>query len=164
MKFIADSMLGSLTRWLRLVGNDVWYFKDYDDVKLIEEAKKENRILLTGDFELYKRAKKRGVDTLFIKERDKAKMLAQVIVKYGLSLDVDPMKSRCPKCGSSLNTISKDKIKNKVPLSSLNFHDDFWICSNNECGKIYWYGSHWKRISEILNRARELKIGFDPDE
>ncbi len=156
MEFITDSMLGSLTRWLRLIGYDVKYLKDYDDLELIKEAKKKNRILLTGDLELYRQAKKRGIDVLLIKEKGKAEMLAQVVDRYGLNLKVDPAKSRCPKCSSPVKAISKEKIQSKVPPSTLRFHEDFWICTNGECNKIYWYGSHWKKIEKVLNIVKKL--------
>lgn len=156
MEFITDSMLGSLTRWLRLIGYDVKYLKDYDDFELIKEAKKKNRILLTGDLELSRQAKKRGVDALLIKEQGKAEMIAQVVDRYSLDLEVDPAKSRCPKCSSPVRAVSKEKIKSKVPPSTLGFHKDFWICTNGECDKIYWYGSHWKKIEKVLDRAKKL--------
>jgi uncharacterized protein with PIN domain len=164
MKFITDSMLGSLTRWLRLIGYDVLYLKDFDDAELIEEARKKNRILLTSDLELYKQTKKQSIKSLLIKEKEKAGMLAQVVSQYNLSLDVNPAKSRCPKCGKSLNPISKEKIKNKIPPSTLKFYDYFWICSNKKCCKIYWYGSHWKKINIVLNRAKEIKIGLNTND
>lgn len=39
MKFIADAMLGKLSRWLRLVGYDVHYKSDFDDDEIIADAK-----------------------------------------------------------------------------------------------------------------------------
>lgn len=161
MKFITDSMLGHLTRWLRLIGHDVRYLKNCDDLELIEEAKKENRTLLTSDLDLYKRTKKEGIGSLFIEEKETARMLAKVVARYNLSLDVNPAKSRCPKCGESLDPISKERIKNKIPPSTLKFHDHFWICLNEKCHKIYWYGSHWKKINKVLNRAKEIEIGLE---
>ena len=163
MKFIADSMLGSLTRWLRLIGYDVRYIKDYDDFELIEEAIKKSRVLLTGDLELYRLAKKKGIEALLIKERGKAEMLAQVVDRYGLNLEVDLAKSRCPKCGSMVKTIPKEKIKSKVPPSTFRYQEDFWICTNSECEKVYWYGSHWKKIEKILIKAKKLAKEFKPN-
>ncbi|MGC8936370.1 MAG: DUF5615 family PIN-like protein, partial [Candidatus Methanomethylicaceae archaeon] len=58
MRFVADAMLGRLARWLRLLGYDTAYDQTLDDEKLIEIAKRENRILLTRDGKLFKRASK----------------------------------------------------------------------------------------------------------
>ena len=66
MKFLVDGMLGKLTRWLRMLGQDVLYSVQLGDSELLELAKKEDRILLTKDFELYKRATGRGLDTYYV--------------------------------------------------------------------------------------------------
>ena len=36
MRFIADGMLGKLTRWLRMLGHDVTYYRALDDEKLVK--------------------------------------------------------------------------------------------------------------------------------
>jgi uncharacterized protein with PIN domain len=56
VKFVADGMLGSLTRWLRMLGQDIVYSVKLGDSQLLELAKREERALLTKDCELYKRA------------------------------------------------------------------------------------------------------------
>ena len=53
MKFVVDGMLGKLARWLRMMGHDVEYSNSMDDSELLTIARKEQRILLTRDFELY---------------------------------------------------------------------------------------------------------------
>lgn len=53
LKFIADGMLGKLTRWLRMLGQDVEYSNNMEDSQLLTIAKEDDRTLLTRDFELY---------------------------------------------------------------------------------------------------------------
>ncbi len=48
-RFVADAMLGSLARKLRIFGFDTLYFKDGGDSELLKLAKSEGRILLTSD-------------------------------------------------------------------------------------------------------------------
>lgn len=156
MKFIVDSMLGSLTRWLRLLGHDTKYLRDCDDQLLIEEASRERRILLTKDVELFKLARKKDLEVMLIKGRDKAGILAQLANRYELNLKIDPIMSKCPTCGSSIKDVSKESVNNKVPISTLKIQNRFWICTNNECSKIYWYGSHWEKIKRVLSRANVI--------
>ena len=66
MKFLADSMLGKLARWLRMLGHDVTYNVELDDNVLLEVAKKENRVLLTRDLELYQRAIDKDLDAFYV--------------------------------------------------------------------------------------------------
>ncbi|MCD6106529.1 MAG: hypothetical protein J7J79_04145, partial [Thermoplasmata archaeon] len=44
-RFVADSMLGTLAKWLRILGYDVLYFRQIRDEDLILTARKEGRIL-----------------------------------------------------------------------------------------------------------------------
>lgn len=65
MKFLADEMLGDLCRWLRMLGYDTTYAKDYEekygksdpeisvkDSELIQECFEQYRILITRDHEM----------------------------------------------------------------------------------------------------------------
>lgn len=51
-KFVADHMLGSLARWLRMMGYDTVYNKALDDGQLAALARAESRFVLTRDKEL----------------------------------------------------------------------------------------------------------------
>ena len=49
MRFIADSMLGRLGKWLRILGFDTLYVKNAPDEKILKTAVREKRVLLTRD-------------------------------------------------------------------------------------------------------------------
>jgi uncharacterized protein with PIN domain len=42
-------MLGSLARYLRILGYDTLYWKEYTDAEILEELSKNDRILITRD-------------------------------------------------------------------------------------------------------------------
>ncbi|QQG40096.1 MAG: DUF5615 family PIN-like protein [Candidatus Aenigmatarchaeota archaeon] len=50
-RFLADDMLGSLVRWLRMIGYDTVYSKSLDlsDDEIVALAKKEGRTIVTRD-------------------------------------------------------------------------------------------------------------------
>ena len=154
MKFIADGMLGKLTRWLRMLGQDVEYSKSLYDEQLIQTAKAENRILLTRDLKLYQRARKQGVDTALIEGATKAEKLASLASRSDFKLEIDIMVSRCPICNTPIKSVSKDKILDKIPEATSAHYDEFWECPR--CGQIYWRGSHWMRIEKTLQEARQI--------
>ena len=77
MKFLADGMLGKLTRWLRMLGHDVTYDVQLNDNDLLELAKKENRVLLTKDLELYQRAVAKGMDALYFEGKSESERLGR---------------------------------------------------------------------------------------
>ncbi|MEM2914677.1 MAG: DUF5615 family PIN-like protein, partial [Candidatus Bathyarchaeia archaeon] len=78
MKFLADGMLGKLTRWLRLLGCDIEYFHDADDEKLLKISTEENRVLLTRDYQLYRRASTHGVATFYVNGHTEVERLAEL--------------------------------------------------------------------------------------
>ena len=55
MKFIVDSNVGRLARWLRIAGFDTVFINDLDDNRLVKLALSEGRVLLTKDTQILKR-------------------------------------------------------------------------------------------------------------
>ena len=155
MKFIVDGMLGKLTRWLRMLGHNVKYSNKLDDAQLIAIAKKEKRILLTRDLELYQQATAKGVQAFYVDGKTEAERLAQIAKKFGISLEIDMAVSRCPKCNAQVKPTSKENVKGKVEETTFAHYNEFWECP--KCGQIYWQGAHWTRIRRTLEEAKKLK-------
>ncbi|MBS7657145.1 Mut7-C RNAse domain-containing protein [Candidatus Bathyarchaeota archaeon] len=155
MKFLADGMLGKLTRWLRMLGCDVKYYNDLEDEELIKIAKNENRVLLTRDIQLYKRAVAEHAQVFLVKCSTETERLTEVAQHFNLNLEIDVNNSRCPKCNAKLKSVLKDEVAEKVPKSTLRFFNDYWICLN--CGQVYWQGSHWQKIKQKLSEAKDLR-------
>src|SRR5690348_641805 len=60
-RFVLDVHLGTLARYLRLLGFDTLYRNDYDDHQIVQVAQEQSRIILTRDKGLLKhRAVTRG--------------------------------------------------------------------------------------------------------
>jgi len=153
LKFVADGMLGKLTRWLRMLGHDVEYSSKLDDDQLLTIAKKERRILLTRDLELYQQATAKGIDAFYLEGKTEAEKLAQLAQRFSIQLEIDMTTSRCPKCNTRVKLISKEKVANKVEKSTFSYYNEFWECT--KCGQIYWQGAHWTRIRKTLEKAKE---------
>ncbi|MEM3673251.1 MAG: Mut7-C RNAse domain-containing protein [Candidatus Bathyarchaeia archaeon] len=153
MKFIADGMLGKLTRWLRMLGHNVKYSNRLDDAQLIAIAKKERRVLLTRDLELYQQATAKGVDAFYLNGATEEERLAELAKRFNIKLDIDMQTSRCPKCNAKVKPVPKDNVKDKVEKSTFTYYNDFWECS--KCGQVYWQGAHWTRIRKTLEAAKE---------
>ena len=147
-------MLGKLTRWLRMLGCDVKYQNDLNDDELIKIAAEENRILLTRDVQLYRRAIINGIQAYLVRSRTETEKLAEVTQQFCIKLEIDATNSRCPKCNAGLEPVPKDEINDKVPQATSRLHNDFWKCI--DCEKIYWHGSHWLKINRKLLDAKAL--------
>lgn len=152
-RFLLDGMLGKLSRWLRLFGFDALYSRALSDEELINLALEEKQILLTRDVDLYKRAKRKGVETFLVKGRSEAEELAEIVMHIG-GENVEQTESRCPRCGAFLKSIEKREVQGKVPSKTYEVYEDFWVC--DKCGQIYWRGAHWKNIEQILKKANKI--------
>jgi uncharacterized protein with PIN domain len=138
-RFSADEMLGSLARWLRLMGYDTWYERDSSDTNILRRALLDGRILLTRDKKLAERAKDKG---LYIEGRDQDDQIRQVILAFDLVFD--EQLSRCTVCNGELMLIGKEEASKGVPEGALRSNEQFFRCRS--CGKYYWKGSHWNNI------------------
>jgi uncharacterized protein len=78
-RFVADAMLGSVARKLRIFGFDTLYHDasgiDDDDSKVEELARKEERVILTADRALVEHARKAGIPVILVAgETDKDRL------------------------------------------------------------------------------------------
>jgi uncharacterized protein with PIN domain len=145
-RFVADSMLGSLARWLRMLGYDTVYAKDLEDDPIADLAAKENRHILTRDRTLARRP-----GALMIVEDELDSQLKEVHGRFGLSLDEDAI--RCSACNGTLADLPKEDAAGVVPEGALESNEVFWKCT--ACGKVYWKGTHWLGI---MDRLRKLSL------
>jgi len=146
LRFIADSMLGKLARWLRLMGFDTLYFPSISDLELVRMARKEKRIILTMDACLALTLEKDKY--IFLTYSNPYQQLKYLVKELGLD-PWDGLFSRCVYCNKLVEKIKdKSEIKNKVPLHLFNSNSSFYRCP--VCGRIYWEGSHHQKIRTII--------------
>jgi uncharacterized protein with PIN domain len=146
-------MLGKLTRWLRMLGQDVIYSTQLSDNELLDLAKAECMVLLTKDFELYKRAIGRGLEAFYVEGKVESSRLAEIAKRYCVPLEIDMDNSHCPICNTKLQTVPKEQLKDELEPNTYTYYDKFWKCPN--CGQIYWQGAHWKQITKTLTQAQQ---------
>ena len=156
MRFLVDGMLGGLARWLRILGQEVRYDARAMDNDLLRIAQGENMVLLTRDKELYHRAIASQILSALVLGETEEQRLAQMSKTFGINLDPIMSKTKCPECGSGLKETSKSDVTDRVPQASINLFTQFWKCTDQNCGKVYWVGSHWKQIRQTLGEARKL--------
>ena len=147
-RFIADEMLGTVARWLRILGFDTLYAKGMDDSDILEVAEKDDRIILTRDRELHGRALRRGIESVYLESADLEKDLGAILEEH--RPDPSMFMSRCTLCNTLLKEVSKDDARGRVPEGVYERHDDFRYCP--KCDKFYWEGSHHERMREFLER------------
>jgi uncharacterized protein with PIN domain len=147
-------MVGTLAKWLRILGYDTCFDPDMDDHQLVRLARAEDRVLLTRDREL---AQRPGLNTLFVTSESLETQIAQVLTELGL--EPDRSFSRCPVCNEQLAEVDREAARERVPAYVAETQESFKACP--ACRRVYWQGTHWQQMDEQL--ARILK-GENPSE
>lgn len=152
-RFVVDTMLGRLARWLRAMGYDSLYLGPADDRRLLQLAHTEDRILLTRDGRLARLAGSQG----YLVQADQVDLqLAEVVKRLALAPPDAGWLSRCLECNAMLEPLPKQALNGLVPEYVFATQTDFMGCPG--CGKIYWPGSHADRIlvrlARLLGRER----------
>lgn len=151
-RFIADRMMGTLTRYLRFMGYDTTSANRLaegntkEDTLLLEMALQEHRILLTRDAELARRGKNRAV---FVRSEDVMEQVQQ-LVDTGL-IERRLTMSRCSLCNTVLRDACAEEINGAVYAPRDRGGLSFYWCDH--CRKLYWNGSHGKQL-ELRIRAK----------
>jgi len=149
-RFLADTNLGKLARYLRMAGFDTAYIQVESDQEIINQMLGEQRALLSRDRKLLMH---KVIEYGYLpRSDDPAEQLQEVFRRFNLADKTHPF-SRCPKCNGLLQSVPKEDIIDQLePLTKKHFNN-FSQCV--ECGQIYWAGSHRHRldprVKEIIN-------------
>lgn len=170
--FLADAMLGSIARKLRIFGFDTIYIAQaHDDDEILRIGIEQDRVILTADKELFKRIVKVGARGVLVSGgASELEDLVHILTKNGItSVGMNGVGSRCSVCNGPLEERTSDQMKNEegnnnnddvvvgVPDKVIACHNQFFQCT--ACGKIYWEGSHLKRIRALVRNLDAKLVG-----
>jgi uncharacterized protein with PIN domain len=148
-RFVVDVNLGRLARLLRVLGFDVWWSSDADDVTLAHISLAEQRILLTRDRGLLKR--RSITHGLFVHSQDPEEQTVEVIRRLDLRQLLAPL-TRCLHCNGKLAGVAKHEVIDQLEPLTRQYYQEFSRCA--ECGRIYWAGSHHAKLLSLVERLR----------
>jgi uncharacterized protein with PIN domain len=144
--FLADAHLGGLARRLRLLGFDTLLADDAPDRLLAALAGGDGRILLSRDRELLEH--RRVTRGRYVRASRTDEQLREVVRHFGLWPLVRPF-SRCLECNAQLRAAHRSEVLDRLPPVVAAAHEAFTLCCG--CGRVYWPGSHWRRLSAVVD-------------
>lgn len=149
-RFVADVHVKTLTRYLRMLGFDTLYDREWEDVYLASISENEDRTLLSRDTRLLMRNNvSRG---MYIRSLNPQTQVIEVIRRYQLSDKIDPF-TRCISCNGRIARVENNRLTaSRVPPEVLARNDTFHRCES--CGKYYWNGSHVKKMQKRIEDIR----------
>jgi uncharacterized protein with PIN domain len=143
--FAADSMLGRLAKWLRLIGVDTTYDPAWRDETLLRHTLAGGRVLLTRDSRLLRR--RRLPEHLFLHSDDFRMQLREVLSRY----PIDPFAGLlclCSRCNERLVPLTLALARPRVPPYVAAHNTRFAECPC--CRRVYWPATHVARMRREL--------------
>ncbi len=154
MKFVADTMLEKLARWLRLIGNDVVYDSSKSFKELVNISNSEERVFLTR-----RKSFPEGISPIIFYDvcsENFDVQMKRVITQFGLDINAT-LFTRCIECNVEVEKVkNKETVNGRVPQRSLEGFTDFFECP--KCKKVFWKGAHTTNTLKKLSRILDGKI------
>jgi uncharacterized protein with PIN domain len=146
-RLLLDEMLAALARWLRAAGYDAALAPpSATDRELIDLARAEDRVLVSRDRALIEQA--RGLQAVLLPDGS----LDDQAAALGRALDLDwrlaPF-TRCMMDNAPLRPATAAEIA-ALPDTTRQRPGPFRACPR--CGRLFWPGSHVRRMEERLHR------------
>lgn len=145
-RFMVDSMLGGLARWLRALGYDAAWEPAIADPELVRRGVEEGRWILTRDRGV---AERWEADTLLLLRADHPlRQLGEVGERVELRLE--RLFSRCTRCNLGLHDVPPER-RAELPPDVRERDIPARECPG--CRRLYWEGSHTERMRRSLLQA-----------
>ncbi len=151
MKFLADSSLGRLSTWLRILGYDTVYWRGEADRVFLRIAEREERAVLTRRKDIL--ARQHPGIVLLVESDRVEEQIVEVLGKLGIRPEPDKLFTVCLRCNESLKEAAPDEVRPMVPDYVFRTQKAFRACP--KCGRVYWSGTHRDRALSTLRRILE---------
>ena len=148
-RFIADVHLGRLIRYLRMLGQDVYYKSNLNKEEVVKLSLDEKRTILTMDKNLLKRNE--VTHGYLVRNSDTEKQVIEIVKRFQLKNQLKEF-TRCLGCNSLLRRVEKGEIEFRLPQKVKQNQNEFYICKN--CDKIYWKGTHFDRMKSLIQKIK----------
>lgn len=143
--FVVDSMLGKMSKWLRILGFDA-RCEHLTSRRQIEAHQTNGYLVVTRKRQWWKLA---GV--IGIQANDPIEQLRELAQQLPLKREQVRLFGRCINCNELLGPLPRSEAQGLVPDYVFETQETFRRC--RKCGRVYWQGSHPARMLKRLEDA-----------
>ena len=154
--FVVDSMLGKLAKWLRVLGFDT-RCERLEAREQIETYRKQGFLLIT-----HNRKWSRQSEVFCLTANNPVEQLREVVSLAAVTQHEVRLLERCLRCNERLLETRSGDAFGLVPDYVFETHPSFHRCPS--CERIYWRGSHPKRMVQRLEQTLGWTILGDTEE
>jgi uncharacterized protein with PIN domain len=149
-KFVIDTNVGRLARWLRMMGYDALLFHELDDGLMVKLALAQGRIIVTKDTEFMKRraVTSHRVRAVLVSGDSPELQMQKVIEELKLDTHFKPF-TRCLECNTVLLPRDRNDLEGAVPPRVYEKQYQYMECPL--CRRLYWQGTHWEDMRRKLH-------------
>ena len=146
-RFILDVHLGKLARYLRMLGFDTAYHRDWDAVTMSYLSLRQQRIILTRSLGILKYS--RVTHGYWLRYGEPRQQLQEVLLALDLFRQLQPF-TCCMDCNGRIQPVDKAVIREKIDHKIFQRFREFWQCQ--ACRKIYWSGPHYESMRRQVGK------------
>jgi uncharacterized protein with PIN domain len=154
-RFLCDEMLGRLCRYLRAAGYDALSANGgRSDGDLLRQCREEGRYFLTQDQLVQEQRAARGVALLLPQGN-----LDRLAAALGSHFKLDWLGHAFTRCLEDTTplVVADVAASARAPADALRPDEVLYHCP--ACGRVYWHGSHYKRMRGRLEAWQAAKTG-----
>lgn len=147
--FVVDSMLGKMSKWLRILGFDACCERLHSRRQI--EAYQNNGYLVVTR----KRQWCKLTGVIGIQANDSMEQLLELAQQLRLKPEDVRLFGRCINCNELLSPLPRSEALGLVPDYVFKIQETFYRC--RKCGRVFWSGTHPARM---LKRLEDV-MGWD---
>lgn len=132
-----------------MLGFDSLWRENLSDEEILKLRKKEGRIVLSRDRRLVRSCAPEA-SHLILADEPRAQV-REIVERFGLQGGIDPF-TVCLECNGAIKPVKKETIASRLEPETRQSFEEFFMCAS--CQKIYWKGSHYDRMSELIAELR----------
>lgn len=150
-RFLCDVMLARLARYLRAAGLDTTLAdSSASDAQILREAINQDRWLLTADRKIMEHKNANG-RAILLPFGSLDKEAAALSARFGIDW-LGQAFTRCLVDNAPLQPATAEHVL-QVPEDARQPEEELLVCPT--CGRVYWRGSHYKRMKRKLESWQE---------